>query len=71
LWKYDLTANQHLLRLKILIQLISEENIRVKVGLLHTLILTAMIVGLKALTVVEPIIMIVEYNRHLLVMKEL
>jgi hypothetical protein len=61
-WKYDLIAKSAFISAENINQLISEEDIKGKVGLLHIDIDGNDYWVWKALKVVEPIIMIVEYN---------
>lgn len=61
-WKYDLTAKSAFITAENINQLISEENINGKIGLLHIDIDGNDYWIWKALKVVEPIIIIVEFN---------
>lgn len=61
-WKYDLTAKSAFITAENINQIISEEDINGKIGLLHIDIDGNDYWIWKALKVVEPIIMIVEYN---------
>lgn len=61
-WKYDLTAKSAFITAENINQFIAEEDINGKIGLLHIDIDGNDYWIWKALKVVEPIIMIVEYN---------
>lgn len=61
-WKYDLVAKKSFITAENINQLIAEENINGKIGLLHIDIDGNDYWIWKVLNVVEPIIMIVEYN---------
>lgn len=61
-WKYDLIAKSSFITAENINQLITEEDINGKIGLLHIDIDGNDYWIWKALKVVEPIIMIVEYN---------
>lgn len=61
-WKHDLIAKSAFITIENINQLISEEDIKGRVGLLHIDIDGNDYWVWKALKIVEPIIMIVEYN---------